>query len=71
MLDTQDRPQPESSDDSTLSECCAESHDEQPMEPEKERKLPLWAILLAVGAFLIFNAFFLSFALSVSSTSPQ
>ncbi len=65
MLETQEKSQPEPAEGSVLDET------ELIGEPEKERKLPLWAILLAVGAFLLFNAFFLSFALSVGSGAPQ
>ncbi|MBX9573405.1 MAG: hypothetical protein K2X77_31180 [Candidatus Obscuribacterales bacterium] len=70
MLDTQERQQPSPEESSAVDN--AEGLEEGSMaEPEKERKLPLWAILLAVGAFLLFNAFFLSFALSVQSGAPQ
>lgn len=34
------------------------------------RKLPLWAILLAVAAFVIFNAMFLVFAMQMSGGNP-
>lgn len=46
---------------------------EQPVSEEKistgetERKMPAWAIMLAIAAFLIVNAMFLFFAMSMTS----
>lgn len=34
------------------------------------KKLPAWAVLIAVLAFVIFNAFFLVFAMQMGSGNP-
>ena len=50
--------------------CCA--HDEQAHETEHDwrndppKKVPKWAIMLAVISFVVFNAFFLAYALQMS-----
>ena len=34
---------------------------------ETPRKLPVWAVIMAVVAFIIFNAFFLAYAMQVGA----
>lgn len=36
----------------------------------KTRKLPAWAIAVAIAAFVIFNALFLVFAMQMGSGNP-
>ncbi len=40
-------------------------------QPPVERKLPPWAIWVAVIAFVVFNAFFLCFAMQMGSGTPS
>ncbi len=37
---------------------------------EKTREIPKWALLLGLVAFLVFNAMFLIFAMSLASGNP-
>lgn len=37
---------------------------------EQPRKVPAWAILIAVISFIIFNALFLVFAMQMGSSNP-
>ena len=54
--------------------CCAghDHHDDSEdwRQNDVKKKVPGWAIALAIVAFLIFNAFFLAFAMQATSTSP-
>ncbi len=48
--------------------------DEEPDDCQpvtEKRKLPAWAIWVAVIAFVVFNAFFLVFAMQMGSGSPS
>lgn len=44
--------------------CC------QPEATQVERKLPRWAIALAVLAFVLFNTLFLVYAMQMSGNNP-
>lgn len=55
----------ETKESQNLSESCCQQEG-----AEVERKLPRWAIAVAVLAFVLFNAFFLVYAMQMSGNNP-
>lgn len=54
----------------TIPKSFVESAESQSDSNPVQRKIPRWAIVLGVVAFVVFNGLFLIFAMSIGSGTP-